>query len=208
MALTLHDRPDEQRLPLCPRCRLKSSVCICAEIPKIETGSRVVLLIHSLELKKATSSARLLRAALTNSEMRVFGVRDSAFELDDLAAQGRELLLLFPDAGKPALSVETLMDLSGPVTLLVPDGTWQQGKKIASFASQHLKVRRIGVPTQSASTYRLRVSPRAERLSTFEAVARALGVIESLETQAQLEQLFAVWVERSLSMRRRAQRNP
>lgn len=206
MALALHDRPEEQRLPLCPRCRLKNSLCICAEIPKIETRSKVVLLIHSLELKKATSSARLLRAALPNSEMRVFGAPDSVFELSDLATQGRELLLLFPDAGKPALSVETLAGLSAPITLLVPDGTWQQGKKIASFASQHLKVRRIGVPTESASTYRLRASPRAERLSTFEAVARALGVIESLETKAHLERIFALWVERSLSMRRRAQR--
>src|SRR5947207_6591113 len=57
----------------CSRCRLHRSLCLCAMIPRLETRTRVVLMIHRLEDRKATNTGRLATECLVNSEVRVHG---------------------------------------------------------------------------------------------------------------------------------------
>jgi len=52
------------------------------------------------------------------------------------------------------------------------------------------KVQRVRLPAGLPTAYRLRTSKRPQGLATFEAIARALGVIESAEVQVRLETLF------------------
>ncbi len=190
-------------MPLCPGCLLRVDLCLCAEIPKIVTDTHVALIVHSLELKKATNTARLLSAALVNSEVRLQGSPLHPLNLSQLVSPERDTLILFPENSNPPLTPEFAATLRRPVTLIVPDGTWQQAKKIAAHASMLPGARRLSVPNGAPSRYRLRLSEQPARLCTMEAVARALGVLESPEIEATLTTLLDTMVERSMSMRKR-----
>ncbi len=67
---------------------------------------------------------------------------------------------------------------SGPVTLFAVDGTWAQAKKLLKLNPVIAALPRYGIAPAAPSEYRIRRPPRAECLSTIEALATALGVLE------------------------------
>ena len=85
-----------------------------------------------------------------------------------------------------------------PVTLVVPDGSWNQAKKVPYRESGLAGIPNVKLAAGAPSSYRLRHSPHVQNLSTLEAIARALGVIEGREVQVSLESLFLKMVERRL----------
>jgi tRNA pseudouridine65 synthase len=87
------------------------------------------------------------------------------------------------------------------VTLVVPDGSWGQAKRAAKRIPGMAQAEMVVLAAGSPTAYRLREEPKLGGLATFEAIARALGVLESPAIQAQLEGLFATMVERTLSTR-------
>jgi len=201
---------------LCPACRLRSDLCLCASIPQLQTRSKIVVVIHSRELKKASNTARLCLAALPNSELRVQGCPSGALDLGGLVTPERQTLILFPHSSNPPLSHKTAALITKPVTLIVPDGTWTQARKIAGHVSQLPGAIRIALPPSAPSRYRLRIASGSKngshigagvKLCTLEAIARALGFIEPApngqEIQHALEKLLDFLVERSLLMRKR-----
>ena len=99
------------------------------------------------------------------------------------------------------LTPELLATDPRPITLLVPDGNWNQARKVALREPDLAGARRVRLPPGGPSRYLLRGHPDPQRVSTFESVARALGIIEGPELQAELEQIFDVFVERSLLTR-------
>src|SRR3954454_12840000 len=103
----------------CPRCRLHQSLCVCALIPRLETRTRLVLVIHHKEARKTTNTGQLGAECLVNSDVLVRGhegAPSAAFPLDD----GRQPLLLFPAADAQPITAYARSDK--PVTLIVPDG--------------------------------------------------------------------------------------
>ena len=62
-------------------------------------------------------------------------------------------------------------------------------------------VRRVKLPLREPSRYQLRREPRTDGLSTIEAIARALGLLESRRVQEELEAIFLLMVERTLRSR-------
>jgi DTW domain-containing protein YfiP len=83
--------------------------------------------------------------------------------------------------------------------LVVPDGSWRQARKAVGREPGLQGLRRVKLPAGGPpSEYRLRVEPNEHSVCTFEAIARALGVLEGRETQDQLEALFRVSVGRTL----------
>jgi DTW domain-containing protein YfiP len=59
----------------------------------------------------------------------------------------------------------------------------------------------VTLPDGPPTRYRLRREPREGGLATFEAIARALGILESTEVQAQLEAVFERMVAETLATR-------
>src|SRR5215471_19026160 len=57
----------------CADCRLHRSVCICGLLPRIETRTRVVLVVHQLELAKPTNTGLLAARCLPNSAVTYRG---------------------------------------------------------------------------------------------------------------------------------------
>jgi len=61
----------------------------------------------------------------------------------------------------------------------------------------------VSLPGGPPSAYQLRASPRVDGVCTFEAIARALGIIEGGTVQRQMEEFFHIFVERVLYIRGR-----
>jgi DTW domain-containing protein YfiP len=180
------------RIRRCPDCFLHRSLCVCALIPRVPTRTRVVLVMHQLELNKPTNTGRLAVRCLPNSEVMVRGRQ--ADHRTPGAFPGIPLLL-FPHAG--AQPLERWRDSDRPITLIVPDGTWRQAARVRRRVPGLEQIPCVALPPR-ASGYRLRQSVRPGRLSTMEAIARALGVLEGPAVEEPLCHLHQVMVDRTL----------
>lgn len=181
----------------CGRCRMYERLCLCATIPRLETRTRLVLVIHRDETNKPTNSGLLAVSSLVNSEACVRGLHGGeppalAF---DAATQP---LLLFPHAD--AQPLERFAASPRPVTLIVPDGTWRQAARARHRVPGLAGVPCVALPADEPVA-RLRAQPHDQRLPTLIAIARALGILEGAEVRVALEQLFFALVERTLRLR-------
>ncbi len=171
------------------------SLCICALIPRIETRTRLVLVMHKDELKKPTNTGQLATMSLVNSELHIRGREgDAATEITWPADS--EPVLLFPHG-----DAEPLTALPGPVTLIAPDGNWRQAAKVRARVPGLKDIRCVTLPTGPKTRYRLRSELQPGGLATIEAIARAYGILEGPEVQATLERIFDLMVERTLWVR-------
>ena len=182
----------------CDRCRMHDSLCVCSLIPRLETRTRLVLIIHRSEERKPTNSGQLAARCLPNSEVHVRGVAGAAEPLFS-ADPARQPLLLFPH--EDAVPITEFVGAPRPVTLVVPDGTWRQASKVPRRMPGLADVPWVTLPHDAPSIYRLRSEHHDGRMATLEAIARALGILEGAHVREALERLFRVMVERTLWLR-------
>jgi DTW domain-containing protein YfiP len=181
--------------PRCGRCALPPDLCLCAEVAPLALATRVVVLLHRREIHKPTNTARLVPIALANSEARVVGRPDDRALLAGLDAP--PAMLLFPSERSRVLTPELARELHarGAPTLVVPDGNWRQARKLACEPAL-APLAHVRLPDGPRSTWSLRNHPDPGRLATFEAICRALALLEGDEVAAALERVLALKVER------------
>lgn len=182
----------------CPRCEIRRSLCFCAAIPQLPLQTRLVFLMHTAEEKFTSNTARLAAKALPNSEVRIRGRKDERLSSEGLRQAGRTSLLLYPSSRAAELNNDFVAQLAGPVTLIVPDGSWPRTRKFVRREPSLADLPRVKLPPGKPSEYRLRRQADPQSLCTLEAVARAIGMLESPEAQARLEELLRIMVERTL----------
>lgn len=182
----------------CPSCQLRNALCICEIIPKLKVSTKLIVLMHLRETHLTTNTAKLARVALEDSEIRIRGQKGQPMSDAGLLTEGRQSLFLFPSKEAAVLTPELVASFGKPITLIVPDGSWRQAKKVGKREPALATIPHVKLPLGALSTYRLRREPNAESVSTFEAIARALGIIEGPAVQEKLEYLFDVMVERLL----------
>ena len=182
----------------CLRCRMHAGLCVCALIPRLETRTRLVLVIHRIENRRTTNTGRLATECLVNSEVVVRGNRESPTVPLSLPPE-TNVLLLFPFEG--AVDIRTFADHASPVALVVPDGNWRQASKARNRVPGLREATAVSLPPGPLSDYRLREESHEERVCTLEAIARALGVLEGAQVQRPLEEALALMVSRTLHAR-------
>lgn len=167
--------PPEPRA-LCERCRRPVKVCVCAHLPSLAPRARVVILQHPRERDVAIGTARMASRCLAGSTV-VVGTHLEAHPkvVAALADPTRRPILLWPGPGARSLVDEPPDE---PITLFVVDGTWSLAKKLITLNPAIAALPRYAIAPAGPSEYRIRREPRAECLSTIEAVANALGVLE------------------------------
>jgi len=174
----------------CPRCLLLPRVCLCADIPTVVTRTRVVIVRHHLERWRSSNSGRLAHLALPNSEIVDHGGQGGVAELPPLAGAW----LMFPE-GEPAHAAP----IPPPRQLIVLDATWSQARRMFRKLAGLRGLPILRLPDAPMPAARLRESPAPGRVSTIEAIARALRLLEGDTAAAPLEALFALAVARSAS---------
>jgi DTW domain-containing protein YfiP len=165
-----------------------------------------------------SNSARLLDLWLPHTQRIVRGAppTDTAsLPAPTLAGiDHQHAVLLFPDEratgetppDEPApLRVPTTTGLMGPLPgfeirhLVVPDGTWAQARRIVRRELLPLGLPRLALDRAWPSIYELRRRPIG--LCTFEAIAVALGLLESAALAAGLLERFAHWSQRQMQVK-------
>ncbi len=175
-------------------------LCLCSDLQPLALATRVVVVSSTREVPQPTNTGRLVPLTLVGGEVRVRS-ETPALSAQDFTDPARRTLLLFPAPHSRVLSRDEAC--GRPVTLVVPDGTWRQARKMTAREPALAGLERVHLPDGPPSRYRLRFHPDARCLATFEAVARALGILEGREVQAHLEHAFALLVERTLWSRGR-----
>lgn len=173
-------------------------LCVCGVVAPRRTATRLVLVMHHVEAMRQSNTGRLALSALEHMSIRLRGDRDRPLVIEDLLEPQRRALLLFPGPEAEVLDADYVARDPRPVTLIVPDGTWNTARKIPLRHPELRALPRVCLPLESASQYRLRHSPHPEKLSTLEAIARAFGVLEGPEVREDLLRLFAVARDRIL----------
>jgi DTW domain-containing protein YfiP len=161
---------------VCLRCLRPQSVCYCAALTTIATRTRVVILQHPRERGMPIGTARMACLCLPNASLHV-GVRwdDSDVLRSATGDPERPAVLLWPGDGARDLLAEPP---TGPVTLVVVDGTWPQAKNVVRDNPRLAALPRYAFRAPTPSNYRIRREPSVECVSTIEALMHALGALE------------------------------
>lgn len=159
---------EKARRLCCSRCLRPEGYCLCSFIPKLETGIRLTILQDPHEQRHALNTARLVALAIASATLNV-GTNFPDYESVD----GR--FVLFP--GPEAMPITAA--LAGELTeLIVLDGTWRKARKLLYLNPKLAALPQVRLPAAGGSAYRLRKAPQAGALSTVEAVAQALNLLE------------------------------
>jgi len=174
----------------CLRCNRPASVCWCAHVPSIATRTRVVILQHPRERYVAIGTGRMASMCLTSASLHL-GVE---FEHDAavraaLADPTQPAALLWP--GEGAIDIAASPP-TGPITLVVIDGTWTTAKKLVRVNPFLASLPRYAFAPNAPSAYRIRREPRDDYVSTIEAVAHVLTVLEGDHFQPMLAPFSAM----------------
>lgn len=171
----------------CATCLLRR--CLCAEVPRIETRTAFLIVRHPSERTRSTNTGRLAAQALPRARILDRGGPAPWLQPDDVPAGS---WLLFPDGppltGPPALP---------PTTVLVLDGTWDQARHMRQRWPALRGLPILHPPFEPAASRRLRAAPAPGMVSTIEAIARAVRLLEGDAPARQLEALFELACERA-----------
>jgi DTW domain-containing protein len=185
---------------LCATCRLHPTLCICALVPQLLTRTRLHLVVAARESRKPSNTGLLAARCLSRSSVQIVRKRTGPLQAP-IVDPGELPLVLFP-----APHAVPLTDYAGgsqPIALIVPDGSWSQAREL----QQRMVLRQhtcVTLPPLGPSEYRLRDEPQQDGLATFEAVSRALRILEGDAGEAICDAMlcvFRVMVERTLWFR-------
>lgn len=188
----------------CERCRMHEELCICAKIPRLETRTRVEILMHAQERHKPSNTGRLAHLCLPNSDIRYRGEIGKPMSLEGLVREDYQSVFLALTPQSLELTPELVAGFEKPVQLIVPDGTWAQASRMSSKIAPELGVPLVKLRADQPSQYRLRSEHHPDGMATFEAIARALGVLERDEgprVRGDMEKIFRIMTDRALYTR-------
>ena len=182
-------------------CGASLTLCMCAEVPRLDLRTKIALVIHHRELSRSSNTGLLAHQSLINSEVRIRGESREALDLSGLLSQEYRSLLFYPSADALELDGELVCLDSRPIQLIVPDGTWRQARKIHSRHPELKDVPRVKISTPNHGTFQMRTQSRPERMATLQAIACALRIIEGDLVAARLMKLYHARVDRTLRAR-------
>ena len=156
----------------CWRCLRPRTTCLCGDLPRVETRTRLLILQHPRERMHALGTARIVGLSLPQAEIHVAdrgGLHRPLAVPDDAA-------VLFPHAD--AADLAALAPAARPSTLVVLDGTWAHARRLYRENPWLARLRHVRLHPREPSRYRIRREPRADYVSTVEAVVAALRLLE------------------------------
>jgi len=178
----------------CARCLLQQRACLCAEIPTVTTATQIIIVRHHREKYRSSNSGRLAHLALPNSVLVEHGAPGVPTALPPLEGAW----LLFP-AGAPV----EVAPVPPPRQLVVLDATWSQARRMFHKIGALRGLPMLRLPDVPVPAARLRASPGEGMVSTIEAIASALRLLEGDPAARALETLFSLAVARAVAAGRR-----
>jgi DTW domain-containing protein len=158
----------------------------------VRVATQVVVVGHHVEIKKSTNTARLACIAIAGAELVLRSLPGGDEGTDPEVGRA---VVLYPGAPRE------LAPTDRGAALLVPDGNWNQARHLARTDPLLARGELVRLPPGPPSRYLLRKEPNPAAISTFEAIARALGVLEGPEHERRLLEVFDRFVARAYELR-------
>ena len=175
--------------------------CICQNLVVLETCTRLVLVMHRREVNKTTNTGYLATVMMPETRVLIRGHLEAPPSYEGVGDETRQTILLFPTQEATPLCGDELKADGRPVTLVVPDGSWRQASKVTFRVPELESLPRRCLPAGPPSRYRLRREPHPQGLATFEAIARAMGIIEGEGVERAMMRAFDAMVDGTLETR-------
>jgi DTW domain-containing protein len=187
----------------CLSCRVNNQLCVCEFIIPFTIETKVSLIVHVRELKLTSNTAQFAKKMLPeDSEIVIRGRINEIFDATPTLARPGRALFLYPHEDALELNDDFKAKYPGPYHLIVPDGNWQQARKVRQREEGLSSLPAVKLPPGIISEYGLRKAQHPEWVSTYEAMAHALGILESPEITQKLMKFFRVWVKHTELCRR------
>lgn len=175
----------------CPQCKIQFNSCFCDKVKVLQCSTKLSAIIHQKEKFLPSNTVNLLKRNFPHLETYTRGAPDGEschFEV----SKDHYPLFLFPDENAVALTPEFISRIHRPIQLIIPDGTWRQARKIHRRMPSMQSVQTIKIVGNYKSLYTLRKQKFEYGLSTYEAVAKALEVIESPQLACEMLEQFKI----------------
>jgi DTW domain-containing protein YfiP len=177
----------------CARCLFPADECLCAEIPRVATRTRFVVVRHASELPRPTNSARWAALAMPALTVVDYALPGTPIELAPLLEP--DAVLLFPSPHAPRLDPL-------PRQVIVVDATWAQARRMVQRLPELRSLPRLSIPAEAPSRLdAMRRSRVAGRRSTLEAIADALELLGEADAARALAQLHDAAMARAWRLR-------
>ncbi|MBH0051923.1 tRNA-uridine aminocarboxypropyltransferase [Pseudoalteromonas sp. SWYJZ19] len=165
---------------LCIHCNFALNTCICSAITNINNKVTVIILQHPSEEKIAKNTAKLLNLCLTDCQIIKGENNDDFSILKTLPVSST--VLLYPNENAINLDDNAEQASINNIThLIVVDGTWKKAYKVLQLTPLLNQFKTVSFKQLPKNRYAIRKAPRADSLSTLEAVAHSLLLIELLD---------------------------
>lgn len=178
----------------CDTCFQQTAHCVCDCIPTIETQTRFLVIRHWKERRKPSNTGRFVNYALPKATLLDYGAPGEQWDPSSLSVSTPALL--FPDPNAPVCDFR-------PSTVIVIDGSWPQARKLVNKLPGLKALPRLAVHPPPMTPTRLRTPPIAGGMSTIEAVAAALDVMEGPSAGDPLRLLYDRIVRGAIAARGR-----
>ncbi len=183
---------------------MKPRLCLCAAYVARKTRHHVRVVVHDVELQKSTNSGRLLPLLLEQAALVPYGGGHVPLDVQHAVVPGTKPFVLFPQQGVPTIDdAVAALAPTDTATLIVLDGTWHQANRLRKrFLAERIPFVRLRDDDVRPSLYQLRTGHFEHSMSTLEATARALAVLEGdVDVDAHLVDGFRRMVDRTLWLR-------
>lgn len=159
--------------PVCPACERPQKTCLCDVLVTIPCHYQLIILQDPTEARHALSSAPLLAKSIASARLIV----GETFEPHIIIGPDwqREALLVYPSDN--ALSAQSVRERAIS-TLIFLDGTWKKVARLLHLNPWLQTLPHFALTPDQTSRYRIRKSPRADGLSTIEAAAFTLNILQ------------------------------
>ncbi|XP_077989340.1 tRNA-uridine aminocarboxypropyltransferase 2-like [Glandiceps talaboti] len=172
---------ESERRATCERCSRPDSVCLCPFLPteRVDVSTNVYIVQHPHEVVRVLRTVPILDMSLPENKVHVIrGRRFNRHALLDKITSDPNTLLLFP--GPNAVDIETIpRDTGQSYNLILIDGTWPQARGIYSNNRFLHRTKQVKLTLNCVSEYVIRTQPTDAALSTLEAAAFALAILDN-----------------------------
>ena len=185
----------------CPACRLPVWLCVCALAPRVAMRTSLLLIVHVHDLGRTSNTARLLALAVRDATLVGHGAFPAPADPASHVPAGATPVVLFPGRGARPLTPELLASLPSPPALIVPDGNWRQAGNMVKRLPLLAGAVKVSLSAHAFAGGVLRRNRPGNRMSTFVAVAQALGVLEGEAVVGPLLDFYRRAIDRMLLVR-------
>lgn len=185
---------------MCYRCFWPEDQCWCGEVPRIQTNTHFVILMHPKEFKREKAgTGRLAHLSLPSSEI-IMGI-----EFDDhgpfqriMQDPDNHVVLLYP--GQRAINLSATGDAEWipkgrRLVVVILDATWSCARKMLKLSPCLQRLPRVMFTPSTPSRYVIKQQPFAGCLSTIESVYEVITALNRIgvESSPQPERLLALF---------------